>query len=200
MRGLNKVNRLWLFGNLLVFSLLLILSGCCGDQPIVNRGQINVSVVKETRKGYFSLANLQTPLPSAQPLTLAASDWNIDGAVDLISSYASDMGGLLMLQQGAVSFRYPKGNEPRSESPFDSNAQILEVPLRPDFVFTGDFNHDRSQDILIAQKDASYLYWIAGDGQHFSAGNLIPLPGTITAITVAALDRDIGSQVYERNQ
>src|SRR5262249_19292436 len=44
------------------------------------------------------------------------------------------------------------------------------------------------------QKDASYLYWIAGDGQQFSAGNLIPLPGTITAIAVGAIDRDIGVQ------
>jgi hypothetical protein len=190
----KRANRHWLFGYFLVLSLTLILSGCCGDQPIVSKGQINVSVVKESRQGYFSFANLQTSLPSEKPLNLAASDWNNDGAVDLISSYASDMGGLLMLQRGAASFKYPKGNEPRSEPPFDSTAEILEVPLRPDFVFTGDFNHDRSKDILIAQKDASYLYWIAGDGQHFSAGNLIPLPGTITAITVAALDRDIGFQ------
>lgn len=187
---LNKI----LFGSLLMSCLTLILSGCCGDQPILNKGQINVNLVNETRKGYFSLANLQTPLPSAQPLTMAASDWNQDGAVDLISSYASDMGGLLMLQQGEVNFRNPKSKELLSESPFNSTAKVLEVPLRPDFVFTGDFNHDRLQDILIAQKNASYLYWIAGDGQQFSAGNLIPLPGAITAIKVAALDRDIGSQ------
>lgn len=191
---LNRSNRLWLFGYFLVFPLALILSGCCGDQPIVNRGQISVSLVKQTRKGYFSLLNLQTASPSSQPLALAASDWNNDGAVDLISSYASDMGGLLMLQQGAVNFRHPKGKKSLSESPFDSTAQVIEVPLRPDFVFTGDFNHDHLQDILIAQKDSSYLYWIAGDGQKFSAGNLIPLPGTITEIKIAALDRDIGFQ------
>lgn len=187
---LNKV----FFGYLLISCLILTISGCCGDQPPLNKGQINVNLVNETRKGYFSLANLQTPLPSAQPLTMAASDWNQDGTVDLISSYASDMGGLLMLQQGAVNFRHPKSKEMLSESPFDSTAEVIEVPLRPDFVFTGDFNHDHLQDILIAQKDASYLYWIAGDGQQFSAGNLIPLPGTITAITVGALDRDIGSK------
>ncbi len=194
MDRLKRINRLWLFGYLLISSLTLILSGCCGDQPIVNRGQINVGFIKETRPGYFSLVNLQTTLPTGQPLTLASSDWNNDGAVDLITSYASDAGGLLMLQQGDVNFRYPRQKELLSSSPFGLTAQLLEVPLRPDFVFTGDFNHDRAQDILIAQKDHSYLYWIAGNGQNFSPGNLIPLPGTITTIKVGPFDRDLGFQ------
>ena len=194
MDRLKRINRLSLLGYLLISSLTLILSGCCGDNPVENRGQINIGFIKETRPGYFSLVNLQTILPTAQPLTLAASDWNNDGAVDLISSYASDTGGLLMLQTGEVNFTHPKQKELPSNSPFDSTAQLLEVPLRPDFVFTGDFNHDRSQDILIAQKDHSYLYWIAGNGQNFSLGNLIPLPGTISTIKVGQLDRNIGFQ------
>lgn len=169
---------------LLGFSLALILSACCGDQQIPIRDQINVSVVQQELPGYFSLTKLQTPL-QGQPLSLASSDLNNDAAPDLITGYGSDLGGMLMLQHGRVH---------SSDSPFDSEAQILEMPLRPDFVFTGDFNHDHSQDILIAQKDNSYLYWIDGNSQQFSAGNLIPLPGTITAMNVAQLDREIGAK------
>jgi hypothetical protein len=168
----------------LAFALALVLSACCGDQPIPIREQIDVSFVQQQLPGYFSLTKLQTPL-QGQPLSVNSSDLNNDGSPDLISGYTSDLGGLLMIQHGKVNF---------TDSPFNSAAQMMEVPLRPDYIFNGDFNDDRLPDILIAQKENSYLYWIDGKSQNFSAGNLVPLPGTITAISVAQLDRETGKK------
>src|SRR5262245_30467698 len=128
-----------LFGYFVCFSLAVILSGCCSDGLLLDRGGINVNSITENRKGLFSLVKLQIPNQpgQGQPLSLTTADLNNDGTPDMITSYASDTGGMLMFHMGEVNFAHSKSRQAATNSPFSSTAELLEVPIQPDFVFTG---------------------------------------------------------------
>jgi hypothetical protein len=129
----------------------------------------------------------------AQALSLASDDINLDGFPDLVCGYAGSGGGLVTLHlgnpeafsatrqetiQGIIKGRYP--------DPFLADASVLSVPEAPDFLTTGDFNHDGRLDILTAARGGSALYLLAGDENHgFHPAKALALPGNVAAMAAA---------------
>ena len=130
---------------------------------------------------------------AARPTSMAAADFDFDGAVDLVLGYGTSGGGLIALLRGNPDAFAPKdqnlyraalrGNVPPTFLP---SAAIFRVPESPDFLATGDFNRDGYQDLLVGTKNGG-LYLLDGDGR----GNLrepkaISLPGVVAALAVTS--------------
>src|SRR5206468_4024373 len=92
----------------------------------------------------------------------------------------------------------PEANERKesgtfTDAPFLSPAQVFDLPERPDFIGTGDFNADGHRDIVVAALSSERLYWLAGDGRGgLSEAHTIDLPGKVTAMTVGEINRADG--------
>jgi len=126
---------------------------------------------------------------AAQARALAAADFDRNGTPDVVAGFASNGTGLITLQRGnpeafapaddSVFARMQQGYNPNS---LLAGADVYAVPASPDFLVTGNFNHDTEKDVLFAAKGGA-LYLMAGDG----AGRLgdpqqIDLPGPVTAL------------------
>ena len=125
----------------------------------------------------------------ARPLALASADFDHDGTPDVVAAYAVGDSGMIVVQHGnpdafapkddSVFERLQQGYDPE---PLLPTAEVYAVPVRPDFVVTGNFSNDASQDILLAAKGGG-LYLLKGDGAgKFEAAREIPLPGKVTAL------------------
>lgn len=151
---------------------------------------------REMSTTYAGGAGLQAG-GQAQPLTLAAEDFDRDGAADLTIGYADGSGGLIALHRGnteAVSPRSPETLQAIARGefplPFITAASTFDLPEAPDFLGTGDFNRDGSADIIAAARGGEALYLLAGDSQGgFSAAERIPLPGRATAMATGDINR-----------
>ena len=120
---------------------------------------------------------------------MAAADFDLDGAVDLVLGYGTS-GGIVALLRGNPNAFAPKDQNLyraalRGDVPptFLPSAAIFRVPESPDFLATGDFNRDGYQDVLVGTKDGG-LYLLDGDGR----GNLrephaISLPGKVSRVS-----------------
>ncbi|HKP45404.1 MAG TPA: hypothetical protein VJT50_02290, partial [Pyrinomonadaceae bacterium] len=122
--------------------------------------------------------------------TLAAADFNGDGAPDVVAGYGFSGAGIVTIQKGN-----PEGFAPTDDSVFERMHQGYNPPsLLPtvdtyqvsapvDFLQLGDFNRDGRQDVLIASRDGS-LRLLPGDGQGgLGAEQQIALPGNVTSLT-----------------
>jgi len=125
----------------------------------------------------------------AHSLALASADFDHNGTPDVIAAYAVGNVGVITVQRGnpeafaptdeSVFERLQQGYEPDSLLP---TADVYPVPVRPDFLVTGDFTNGSTKDILIAAKGGG-LYLLKGDGTgKFEAPREIPLPGTVTTL------------------
>jgi len=125
----------------------------------------------------------------AKARTLASADLDGDGAPDLLAGYSYGGVGIVTIQRGNPEAFAPKdesvyqrmhdGYNPDSLLP---TAETLQVPVAVDFLQVGDFNNDRSKDVLVAAQGGD-LFLLAGDGSgNLSAPMLVALPGVVTAL------------------
>src|ERR1051326_1196673 len=87
------------------------------------------------RDGHDLLTSEGKALAAAQPLALAAGDFDEDGVPDLLSAYHSPSGSLIVLHRGNVDAIYPNTREAEqrkargefTDAPFLSPALVFEV-------------------------------------------------------------------------
>lgn len=138
---------------------------------------------------------------TGKPLGLAAADFDEDGMRDLVIAYGTATGGALTIQRGNVSALYPNSPRARAEkaggtfssSYFFPDAVLFDLPVRPDFLGTGDFDADGHCDIVIASYADSKLWWLPGNG-HGSFGSPVAtkIRGKATALVVGEMNRADG--------
>jgi hypothetical protein len=129
---------------------------------------------------------------TATPVSLAAADFNSDGAMDVVAGYSTANGGVLAVFRGNLSAYapsdptlYQKAMQGSVPNTFLSKATVFTLPESPDLLVTGDFNHDGKPDVLIASRGGS-LYFLAGDGTgNLLAPVVVPVLGQVRALAVA---------------
>jgi hypothetical protein len=146
---------------------------------------------------------------TATPVSMAAGDFNADGAIDVVAGYSTPNGGVLAMMLANPNAYAPtdptlyqkamKGSVPAT---FQSKAAAFTLPESPDLIVTGDFNRDGYLDVLVAAR-GNNMYLLAGDGK----GNLldpqaVPLTGQVTALAATgdghvavSLDGPSGAQL-----
>jgi CSLREA domain-containing protein len=126
----------------------------------------------------------------AQPLSSTSADIDEDGVTDLLVGYGTPTGGAVVVHRGNLDAFAPQSRASflaiaRGEfpSPFLPNAQVFNVPVRPDFLATGNFTGSNHLDLVLASRGGNALYVFSGDGQgKFASRQVISLPGVITAL------------------
>ncbi len=145
--------------------------------------------------GHALTAHQAARMEQAQPLALASGDFDEDGVPDLVSGYAAGLGGTVTVHRGNVSALWPYGAALRNGTleAFLPDANIFELPERPDFLGVGDFNADGHWDIVAAAYAGTTLYFLLGDGHGgFGASQPIQLPGAVTAMATGEINRADG--------
>lgn len=164
---------------------------------------INLSNGREVLSDYQGPAELVQVLRQnqAQPLAMAAADFDEDGVPDLVTGYAGAGSGIVSLLRGNVDAIYPNSPEAQArraagaftEAPFLSPALVYPVSQAPDFIGAGDFDGDGHWDVVAAARGGERLYLLSGDGKgHLNLTNEIRLPGTVLALTAGEINRRDG--------
>jgi uncharacterized repeat protein (TIGR01451 family) len=141
----------------------------------------------------------------ALPVALASADFDEDGTADLAAGYRNVTGGLVVLQRGDVDGVYPNTaaavahqeqmratalSKGEQASPFLLAASALAVRSAPGFMAAGDFDADGHADLITCDIGATSLALLNGDGHGgLKEGGTIALPGKVTAITIADVNR-----------
>ncbi len=144
-----------------------------------------------------SLAVQALAAGNAQPLSSTSADVDEDGVSDLLAGYSTPAGGVVVLHRGNLDAFAPQSNQSflaiaRSEfpTPFLPDAQVFNVPVRPDFIATGHFVGSGHLDLVIASRGGNALYVFAGDGKgKFTNPQVIQLPGGVTALAAGNLGK-----------
>jgi len=157
----------------------------------------------EVLTSYAGPENLQAALEQdrAEPLSLAAADFDEDGVPDLVTGYSHDGRGIVSLRRGNVDSIYPHSPEAKQSEiagnfttgPFLSTAHVFQVPIAPDFIGTGDFDADGHWDVVVAARGKEFLSLLRGNGRgNFGVPNDIRLPGAVTALITGEINRADG--------
>jgi hypothetical protein len=137
----------------------------------------------------------------AHPLALTSADFDEDGVPDLVVGYLNERGGVIAIHRGNVDSIYPNSPQAKqrkvegthTDSPFLSQASVLEVPESPELLGAGDFDADGHTDIVIAARGSGALYLLGGQGAaRFNPPRRIELDGIVTAMTAAEVNRPDG--------
>src|SRR6266851_522355 len=155
----------------------------------------------ERKDGAAQIESATRSLDGARTLSLASNDFNADGFPDLICGYATSSGGLVSIQRGNPASYAPEDpavlrgiGRQEFPDPFFPDAGYVELPERPDFLGTVDFNRDGQMDIVAATRGSDGMYLLAGDGHGgFAPPQRIALPGVITAMTTGKIDQADGT-------
>jgi CSLREA domain-containing protein len=164
---------------------------------------INLSDGHELVVPYVGPEALRSALEQnqAEPLSLAAADFDEDGVPDLVSGYAFAGRGIVTLLRGNVDSIYPNAPEAKqrrangtfTEAPFLSPAQAFDAPVAADFIGAGDFDADGHWDVVTASRGGTALYLLTGNGHgDFSEPRRIELPGVLTAFATGEVNRADG--------
>ncbi len=159
--------------------------------PSAGKPLVNLKSPQTLKMTYAGAADAVAALQggTANPTALAAADFNADGAMDVVAGYSTKNGGVLALMRGNPDAYAPtdtslyakaiQGNVPAT---FLTKTSVFAVPVSPDLLVTGDFNHDGHQDVLVAARGGA-AYWLAGDGRgNLLAPQLVALTGEVTAM------------------
>jgi CSLREA domain-containing protein len=168
---------------------------------------VNLSDGRELLTTYEGAEELAQSLQQngARPLGLTSADFDEDGIPDLVSGYAGQACGILVLRRGNPDSIYP--NHPRSkdsdqqsaisnsqsEPPFLSVARVSDLAEAPEFLGAGDFDNDGHQDVIATARGSSALYLIPGTGRGgLAEARRLDLPGKVTAMITGEINRADG--------
>jgi CSLREA domain-containing protein/uncharacterized repeat protein (TIGR01451 family) len=127
----------------------------------------------------------------AQALSLASVDFDADGINDLAIGFAAPGGGgLLSIHRGNLDAFAPQSDASfqaiaRSEfpSPFLAEAELVEIPGRPDFMASGDFIGHDGPAVMAATRGGHSVYVLArGASGKVELLQTVDVPGAITAL------------------
>ena len=127
---------------------------------------------------------------AAQPLALAAGDFDEDGVPDLLSGYAGAGKGILTLHRGNVDLLFPNNLQSKKHNSeatttvsdagtidrsvpayFLAAARVFDLPEPADFLGAGDFDADGHWDVVAAAHGSNKLAGIMmSSGAEQSAG------------------------------
>jgi hypothetical protein len=136
---------------------------------------------------------------SLKPTALASADINFDGFPDLISGYAGTGGGGVITLHKANKEAFAPQDEKvldglrRGEFPasYESKADVLPLPISPDFIMSGNFVKGSSLDLIVAACGSRSVYLLSSDGADgFKEPREIQFDGEINAIVSDRLTRD----------
>ena len=130
-----------------------------------------------------------------QPLAMTTGDFDEDGVADLLVGYNTPAGFAISVQRGNLDAFAPQSDASfqaigRGEfpSPFLPNAQVIAIPISPDFLAAGNFTGKGHLDFVAASKGGSTLYLFEGNGSGaFAAPQVINLSGGITTLAAGDL-------------
>ena len=132
---------------------------------------------------------------AVKPLSLAQGDFQESGIPGLVVGYTAPGGSILAVHRGNLDAFAPQSRasweairDGRFPSPFLLQADVVEVPERPDFLEPGYFSGQGHLDLVLAARKGSRVYVLAGNGHNqFKAPMSIPVSGAITALAVGKL-------------
>ena len=130
------------------------------------------------------------PVNLGQPISMVSADFDEDGVIDLVVGYKGAQGTSIVIHRGNLDAFAPQSDASfqaigRGEfpSPFLTDAQVIGVPLSPDFIAAGNFAGHGHADIVLASRGGTQLYLLPGDGKgNFGAAQTLNLPAGITAM------------------
>ena len=122
-------------------------------------------------------------------VSMAVADFDADGTRDLITGYAAEDGGVLLLQRGSSLATAPTPSEwsllARGElvAPYVEKAETIDLPVRPDLLQTADINGMGHADLLAATKGGRSVYLLAGRGDGtFLPASELRLGGSVQSL------------------
>src|SRR5215211_6500865 len=174
--------------SLVLASALILAAGQASARTDAARGAAAVQQVRAAYNGPAALVDALTS-GAARSRALARTDFDADGAQDLVVGYAWHGAGLVTLQRGSPDAFAPKRQSvfarmQRGDAPdlMALDARVARVPEAPSFVEAGDFNRDGRADVLAGSLGGG-LYLLAGDGRGgLGPARRISLGGRLTTL------------------
>jgi CSLREA domain-containing protein/uncharacterized repeat protein (TIGR01451 family) len=181
----------------LLAAVSLTLAGSALAAPIVNGGKLGISSLQ--LGSAYELPSAATKRLDARALSLAAADANADGFPDLFAGHALQSGGVVTLHRGnreawapssALSQaliragQYPPG--------FMADAVSLELPVAPELMAAGDFDHDGHADLVVAQRGDNAVYLMRGNAAGLGMPEKLAQVAGVDAIVAGHIDQPDG--------
>jgi hypothetical protein len=163
--------------------------------PSANKPLVNFKNTQTAKLTYTGDSGAVSALRggTATPVSLAAGDFNADGAIDVVAGYSTGNGGVLALMMGnrdayapTDTTLYQKAMKGGVPATFQSKAAAFSLPESPDIIATGDFNRDGNLDVLVAAR-GNNLYFLAGDGKgSLLPPQMVPVIGQVQALATSS--------------
>ena len=195
--GVRRGRQFWI-----LFALLLALAGIGGwriakrTTPVRAQSQslprLNLRSARQATatsyKGSVHAMAAVAGRPTA--LSLAAADLDGDGITDVAIGLASRTGGLIAIHRGNLDAFAPQSDASfwataRGEFPFPylPEAELVELPGRPDFLASGDFIGLGSSSLAAASRGGQSIYVLArSESGNLELQQTVSTPGPITAL------------------
>jgi CSLREA domain-containing protein len=126
----------------------------------------------------------------ARPTAMVSADFDVDGVKDLAVGYGLNKGGVIAIMRGNLDAIAPQTEQSFKNAghgvyadAFLSLAEMIPVPVEPDFLITADVNGDGYLDLVFAAKNGNALYVLSGNGKgQFTLQQPLTVQGTVTAL------------------